>query len=166
MSFIPAIEVASDCLPRKAATDLGHLPGPKGSWYFGNLRDLLPDPTPYLLQMRAHHGDCFTVGQLFNRRVVVLLGMQANRTVLLDPADNFSSRWGWEVMMDFFGRNLLLRDFEDHRVHRRLLTGLFKPPARPLSQRHESDDPRRDGRRRRPTGCVSVCQTARLGHWP
>ena len=79
--------------------------------------------------MRAQHGDCFTVGQLFNRRVVVLLGVQANRTVLLDPADNFSSRWGWEVMMDFFGRNLLLRDFEDHRVHRRLLTGLFKPPA-------------------------------------
>ena len=43
MSFIPAVEVASDCLPRKAATDLGHLPGPKGSWYLGNLRDLLPD---------------------------------------------------------------------------------------------------------------------------
>ena len=60
VSFIPAVEVASDCLPRKAATDLGHLPGPKGNWYFGNLRDLLPDPTPFLLQMRAQHGDCFT----------------------------------------------------------------------------------------------------------
>lgn len=129
MSLVPSVQVASNALPRRANTDLKHLPGPKGHWYFGNLRELLPDPAAFLIEMRARYGDCFTVGVLFNRRVVVLSGPQANRLVLLDPERNFSSRLGWEVMLDFFGGFLLLRDFEDHRVHRRLLTGLFKPAA-------------------------------------
>ena len=59
----------------------------------------------------------------------MLAGPAANRLVLLDPDRNFSSRMGWEVTLDFFGGFLLLRDFEDHRVHRRLMTDLFKPAA-------------------------------------
>ena len=129
MSFVPVVQVASDGLPRQPNTRLEHLPGPKGHWYFGNLRALLPDPAAFLSAMRARHGDCFTVGVLFNRRVVVLSGPAANRLVLLDPESNFSSRMGWEVVLDFFGGFLMLRDFEDHRLHRRLLTGLFKPDA-------------------------------------
>ena len=129
MPLVPSVQVASDALPRRANASLTRLPGPKGHWYFGNLRALLPDPAAFLIEMRARYGDCFTVGVLFNRRVVVLAGPQANRMVLLDPERNFSSRMGWEVMLDFFGGFLLLRDFEDHRVHRRLLAGLFKPAA-------------------------------------
>ena len=129
MSFVPAVQVASDSLPRQPNTQLEHLPGPKGHWYFGNLRALLPDPADFLGEMRARYGDCFTVGLLFNRRVVVLAGPAANRLVLLDAERNFSTRMGWEVILDFFGGFLMLRDFEDHRIHRRLLTGLFKPDA-------------------------------------
>ena len=129
MSFVPVIQVASDSLPRQPNVNLDHLRGPKGHWCFGNTRALLPDPAAFLIEMRARYGDCFTVGVLFNRRVVVLAGPAANRLVLLDPDRNFSSRMGWEVMLDFFGGFLLLRDFEDHRVHRRLMTDLFKPAA-------------------------------------
>ena len=129
MSFVPAVQVASDSLPRNPNVHLEHLPGPNGHWYFGNLRALLPDPAAFLIEMRARYGDCFTVGVLFNRRVVVLAGPAANRLVLLDPESNFSSRMGWEVMLDFFGGFLMLRDFEDHRMHRRLMTGFFKPAA-------------------------------------
>ena len=129
MSFVPVVQVASDSLPRQPNVNLDHLRGPKGHWCFGNTRALLPDPAAFLIEMRARYGDCFTVGVLFNRRVVVLAGPAANRLVLLDPDRNFSSRMGWEVMLDFFGGFLLLRDFEDHRVHRRLMTDLFKPAA-------------------------------------
>ena len=94
MSFVPAVEVASDSLPRQPNTRLEHLPGPKGHWYFGNLRALLPDPADFLGEMRARYGDCFTVGLLFNRRVVVLAGPAANRLVLLDAERNFSTRMG------------------------------------------------------------------------
>ena len=129
MRHVPAIEVASDTLPRDADSDLAHLPGPRGHWYFGNLRELLPNPIPFLMEMRAEHGDCFTVGVLRNRRVVVLAGPAANRHVLLDADGNFSTRLGWEVALDFFSGFVLLRDFEDHDFHRDLLRPFFKPDA-------------------------------------
>ena len=129
MHYVPAIGVASDVLSRERNNDLAHLPGPRGHWYFGSLRELLPDPTPYLLEMRAEHGDCFTVGLLRNRRVVVLAGAAANRFVLMDKGGNFSSRLGWEVVLDFFGGFVLLRDFEDHAVHRAMLRPFFGPNA-------------------------------------
>ena len=129
MQYVPAIEVASDGLPRKPTDDLAHLPGPRGHFYFGNLRGLLPDPTPFLLEMRARYGDCFTVGLLRNRRVVVLAGSAANRLVLLDGDGNFSSRLGWDVALDVLGGFVLLRDFEDHAAHRALLRPFFATDA-------------------------------------
>ena len=53
MRHVPAIEVASDMLPRAADSDLAHLPGPRGHRYFGNLRELLPDPVPFLIEVRC-----------------------------------------------------------------------------------------------------------------
>lgn len=129
MRYVPALSVASDRLPRTPTNDLAHLPGPRGHFYFGNLRGLLPDPTPFLLEMRAKYGDCFTVGLLRNRRVVVLAGPAANRFVLLDSDGNFSSRLGWEVALDVLGGFVLLRDFEDHALHRALLRPFFAPDA-------------------------------------
>ncbi|MCY4011171.1 MAG: cytochrome P450 [Gammaproteobacteria bacterium] len=79
--------------------------------------------------MKARHGDCFTVGLLRNRRVVVLAGQAANRYVLLDSDGNFSSRLGWEVALDVLGGFVLLRDFEDHALHRTLLRPFFAADA-------------------------------------
>lgn len=127
METVPSIPVASDELPRLPSSALGHLPGPRGSRLGGNLSDLLPDPGPFLRQCRRVHGDCFTVGLLRNSRVVILMGAQANKLVLLDSDDNFSSRRGWDVVLDYFGNNVLVRDFADHRQHRRILASMFKP---------------------------------------
>ena len=69
------------------------------------------------------------VGVLRNRRVVVLAGPAANRLVLIDTDGNFSNRLGWEVALDFFSGFVLLRDFEDHALHRNLLRPFFKPDA-------------------------------------
>ena len=123
------ISVASDALPRRASRDLAHLPGPRGLRLWGNSRDFLPNPGQYVRDMRRRHGNCFTVGVLGNRRQVILAGPAANRLVLLDADDNFSSRWGWEVLSTHFPGMVLLRDFADHRLHRRLMAPLFKPAA-------------------------------------
>ena len=125
----PRIPVASDGMPMRANQDLSHLPGPRGHWFWGNSKEFLPNPGLYVRKMRERYGDCFTVGVLRNRRQVVLCGPQANRLVLLDPDDNFSARWGWEVVHDYFPGMVLLRDFADHRQHRRIMTPLFKPDA-------------------------------------
>ncbi len=126
---IARIPVASDDLTRRATRDLEHLPGPPGHWLWGNSRDFLPNPGKYIRGLRRRHGNCFTVGVLRNRRHVVLAGPAANRLVLLDPDDRFSSRRGWEVVDAYFPGFVLLRDFADHRQHRRMMTPLFKPEA-------------------------------------
>ena len=126
---IPRLPVASDGLSRSPTRDLSHLPGPRGHWFLGNSRDFLPNPGRYIRETRQRYGNCFTVGVLSNRRQVVLTGAAANRLVLLDPEGNFSSRWGWEVVHAYFPGMVLLRDFADHRQHRRMMTPLFKPAA-------------------------------------
>ena len=126
---INAIPVPSDDLPAKANTDLAHLPGPKGHWLTGNIRQILPNPGPFVRAQQSKYGNCFTAGFFRNQRAVFLTGPKANELVLLDRDDNFSSRWGWDIVHAFFGRNILVRDFEDHRQHRRLMTHVFKPGA-------------------------------------
>ncbi len=123
---IANISVASDALPEQATQALNHLPGPKGHWLTGNATQLLPDPRPYLQMLQRECGDCFTVGFFRNRRAVIMLGPEAAELLLLDQDSNFSSRLGWDTVLPFFGRNILVRDFEDHRLHRKLMTHVFK----------------------------------------
>ena len=129
MNTIPRIPVASDNLPAKPTRSLDHLPGPRGHRLKGNLESLLPNPGPFLLEMQAAYGNCFTVGMLLNRRVVIWMGETAHQAILTDRVQNFSSRGGWDVVAAYFGRNILTRDFEDHRLHRQAMTGLFKRDA-------------------------------------
>lgn len=126
---IARIPVPSDGLGGQKAPDLSHLPGPPGHWLWGNSRDFMPNPGLYVRGLRRRHGNCFTVGVLRNVRHVVVTGAEANRLVLLDPDDNFSTRWGWEVVHAYFPGLVLLRDFDDHRQHRRIMAPLFKPSA-------------------------------------
>ena len=129
MKTIARIPVASDHLPSKPARCLDQVPGPPGHWLKGNLESLLPNPGPFLLEMQQRYGNCFTIGMLTNRRVVIWMGATAHQAMLIDREQNFSSRGGWDVVAAYFGRNILTRDFEDHRLHRQAMTGLFKRDA-------------------------------------
>jgi cytochrome P450 len=80
---------------------------------------------------RAHaaYGPVFKVN-LLGQRQLVLVGAGANRLVLADHAESFSSRWGWEFSLgELFRNGLMLRDGEDHRYHRRILQVAFQRPA-------------------------------------
>lgn len=80
-------------------------------------------------EMYAEHGPILLqdVG-LF--RMVVLLGPDANRHVLLDRERMFSSKKPWDQIMGrIFPRGLLLRDGDEHKHHRKIMLEAFKRPA-------------------------------------
>ena len=77
----------------------------------------------------AAYGPVFKM-RVLGQRHVMLVGAAANRVVLADQADSFSSRWGWEFSLgELFRQGLMLRDGEDHRHHRRILQVAFQRPA-------------------------------------
>ena len=56
-----------------------------------------------------------------------MLGPEANELVFLDPQKQFSSALGWGIVLDkLFPRGLMLLDFDEHRLHRRVLSVAFK----------------------------------------
>lgn len=54
---------------------------------------------------------------------------EALEYILMDPDRLFSSQHGWDSLQDLFSGGLLLRDFDDHRIHRRLMQSAFRKPA-------------------------------------
>ena len=63
-------------------------------------------------------------------QLVNLFGPDANRFVLLDRDDLFSSRKPWMAIMGrIFPNGLLLRDGEEHKQHRKIMHAAFIRPA-------------------------------------
>ncbi len=62
---------------------------------------------------------------LFGRRVVAAIGPDATREVLIDRDKNYSVKGFGFLIGPFFDGGLLLRDFDDHRYHRRILQQAF-----------------------------------------
>src|SRR4029077_335895 len=63
----------------------------------------------------------------FGETSVALLGPDANELVMFDQAKLFSSEHGWgRILGLLFPPRLMLRDFDEHRVHRRALSVAFK----------------------------------------
>ena len=80
-------------------------------------------------ELHNQFGNVIRANALF-QRFVVLLGPDANEFVMTDKEKNFSSRLGWHnILGRLFNNGLMLRDFEDHRAHRRVMNTAFKPAA-------------------------------------
>ena len=109
--------------------DISHIPGTDGLPIIGTTLAHLRDQVGLANRMQARHGPVFRL-RSFGARSVVLLGADANEMILLDKERNFSSMLGWEPLLGHaFSRGLMLLDFDEHRLHRRVLTGAFKAPA-------------------------------------
>lgn len=68
--------------------------------------------------------------QFMGIKAVHLLSPEGNEFVLLDRDKNFSSRRAWNRSLGkLFPNGLMLRDGDDHRLHRRLMGAPFKSPA-------------------------------------
>lgn len=107
---------------------LSHIPAAKAKPLVGNTLDLLRDS--YGL-----HKTCVdTLGEVYRVHVlgrwrVALSSVDAMEYVLTDPDKLFSSAEGWETLKDIFPGGLMLRDFDDHRAHRRIMQVAFRKPA-------------------------------------
>jgi cytochrome P450 len=80
-------------------------------------------------RLRARHGANFRMRVLGNH-LLVIGAPDSVREVLLDRDKNFSSERGWyQSIGKLFARGLMLRDFEEHRVDRRIMQTAFRTEA-------------------------------------
>ena len=109
--------------PRHA---LAHIPGEDGWPIIGSTFELLADPKGFVEKRAEQFGPVFWTRALGDTSVT-LLGPEANEFFLLDPQKALSSEHGWGFLLGkLFPRGLMLRDFDEHRLHRRALSVGFK----------------------------------------
>lgn len=115
--------------PRKPNQHLPHIPGERGNWLVGHTIEYLRDPKIFAQRMYETYGPVCRFNVLF-QNYVFLLGPDANKFVLQDNDKNFSAKLGWyPILGKIFTSNLLTRDFEEHRFHRRIMQSAFKKSA-------------------------------------
>lgn len=110
-------------------SSLAHIPGEDGLPLVGNTLAVLKDPKKVSDHLYGTYGPIYR-SNVFFRQTVSLLGPEANEFVLMDRDRNFSSKQGWDPMLDqLFPNGLMLRDFDNHKAHRRIMQVAFKQPA-------------------------------------
>ncbi|MEC9346736.1 MAG: cytochrome P450 [Pseudomonadota bacterium] len=113
--------------PRSGRDELRHLPGNAGLPVLGDTLKFLKDPMGLQERNFRNFGTVYR-SHTFLEWSVTLLGPDALEMVLMDRDRNFSSKLGWSHMLKrLFSNGLMLRDFDDHRMHRRIMQVAFKP---------------------------------------
>lgn len=116
-------------LSRMPQRQLAHIPGDYGLPVLGNTLAFLRDFQGMVERKAARYGPVFRSSAFFQRNVT-LLGPDANEFLLRDSDHVFSSRAAWNPMLEkLFTDGLMLRDFADHKFHRRMLQQAFKKNA-------------------------------------
>jgi cytochrome P450 len=114
---------------RPANRDLSHMRGEYGWPFVGKTWDMFRDPHGLFGHYYEKYGAVSRISITGNKCVLLLDPDHAQR-VLLDREKNFSIKMGWEsVMADFFQGGLVMRDYDEHRLHRGIMQSSFKPPA-------------------------------------
>lgn len=105
---------------------LDHIPGDKGMPFFGDVFHFLKDPFGMFQKKQKKYGDVFKMS-FFGQPTVCLIGHEANRFVLVEQGKYFSNHYGWEDSIgELFEGGLMLKDGEDHKLHRSILQVAFK----------------------------------------
>ena len=113
----------------KANRNLDHVPGDYGFPILGHTRELISDFPGHQKRMYDRYGPVFR-DSAFLERSVIFLGPEAAQTVLRDRDNNFSSMLGWDSLIGkLFPGGLMLRDFDNHLYHRRIMQVAFRKPA-------------------------------------
>jgi cytochrome P450 len=108
---------------------LNGIPGEPGWPVLGKSLEVLRNPAKVSREMVGKYGHIYW-SNAFGRTNVTMLGPEANEYVLMDRDRNFSSKGGWDPLLGLlFPNGLMMRDFEDHRAHRRIMQVAFKQPA-------------------------------------
>jgi cytochrome P450 len=110
------------------SANLREVPGDGGWPLIGNSFDLLLNMDRFVHGRYEKYGEV-SWGAAFGMRFVSLLGPDANQFVFQNRGDLFANS-AWEALIaNFFHRGLMLLDFDEHRVHRRIMQGAFTREA-------------------------------------
>jgi cytochrome P450 len=113
-------------IDEKNNRDLSQIPGTYGYPVIGHTFSFLRDPLGSVLRDYQKYGPVFRQSLAFQRMVAVV-GPDMLKQLTLDPDKVFSSRMGWEGLTgEYFSGSLMLMDFDDHRLQRRLMQTAFK----------------------------------------
>nr|WP_231387093.1 cytochrome P450 [Nocardia sp. BMG111209] len=111
-----------------AGSGLLPVPGDGGVPYLGASLQLLDDPLRFFRGRERRYGPLFWCRAL-GREVVVVGDPAGMEQVLLDREKVFSAKGGWDFLIGaFFDGGILLRDFEEHLHHRRIMQQAFTRP--------------------------------------
>lgn len=105
--------------------DLRNIPGPRAWPLIGHTLDVVHDAIGFCSKVNEEYGPVYKIHSLGDWRVCIS-GPDALEFVLNDREQLFSVQQGWEMIDRLFSGGILLRDFDDHRRHRRILQCAFK----------------------------------------
>ncbi len=116
----------SQSLTPPKRNSLTHIPGDEGWPIIGKTLAALADPKGHVEANFRKYGPVYRT-HMFGETSISLLGPEANELVLFDQEKRFSSELGWGPILGLlFPRGLMLRDFDEHRAHRKTLSVSFK----------------------------------------
>lgn len=106
--------------------NLDHIPGTGRLPVFGNTFEFIRDPFAFHRRRMEAFGPVYKFS-VFGGWTVALNGAEGLELGLMDRDKIFSSKKGWDLLQRLFPDGLMLRDFDDHRAHRRVMQAAFKP---------------------------------------
>jgi cytochrome P450 len=121
-----AVTVYEAIEQRTTTEGIEHIPGDAGWPVIGHSLNFVRDPFGFHQGRRAEYGPVYK-SYIFGGWNVMLHGADALEMVLMDRGKFYSSFNGWRVLHKLFPDGLMLRDFDDHRAHRRVMQAAFKP---------------------------------------
>lgn len=106
--------------------DLSHIPGDNGLPFFGRIFYFLRDLRALALEQLTRFGPVSRL-RLIGNHVLMISGPELHKQIFLDQQRNFSNEMGYaNPVASFYQGGLLLRDFDEHRLQRRLMQTAFK----------------------------------------
>jgi retinoid hydroxylase len=96
------------------------MPGSFGPPLLGESKELFQDDELFYWRRFERYGPIFK-SCIEGRKFAYLIGPEANRMVLSEQSDHFSTRLGWHFMEPIMGRGILLQDGAEHRATRKLM---------------------------------------------
>jgi cytochrome P450 len=108
---------------------LNHIPGSYGPPLVGETFSFVLKPFDMLDRHYRQHGPVSKANLTF-QKFVLALGPDFIQQLMLDTDQSFSARMGYNAPLgDFFAGGLLMRDFDEHKFHRRIMQTAFKIDA-------------------------------------
>ena len=115
---------------RDDATELDHIPGDNGPPIIDQTFAYLADPWGFDDRLAKRFGPV-TRTRILGRTGIATTNLELCSEILVDRTHCYSNQQGWAHFIgELFPRGLMLRDFDDHARHRKILKAAFTREAR------------------------------------